>query len=76
MVDVEFRPGLRHDVEIGPSLTNEPPQSLAEIYRRVQETYHQSHHKILHPGKPEELGVRQRFLRAIIGTPKRKEVQV
>ncbi len=70
MVEIEFNKGPRHEVR---GLRAEPtdPDIIRE---RVVEAY-LAQQRILHPDKPEQLGVGQRLLKVVFGEKRRREVQ-
>lgn len=67
MVEIEFKKGPVYEVR---GLPNDPDL----IRNQVVEAY-LAQQRILHPDKPEQLGVGQRLLKVVFGEKRRREVQ-
>lgn len=72
-MQVEFNKGEPYVVQ-GLSTVNNETSNPDTIRERVVAAY-LAQQRILHPDRPEQLGVGQRFLRVIFGEKRRREVQ-
>lgn len=72
-MQVEFNKGETYVVD-GLSKVRGESSSPDIIRERVVAAY-LAQQRILHPDKPEQLGVGQRFLRVVFGERRRREVQ-